>query len=120
MARITDTDVRELVDTSDDVDIDWAVEAAEDMVDAHLISVGHTDNILSRITLFIAAHFVALAVERGGLVREGVGGANASYANIYGEGFRATRWGQQALALDSSGTLSNVTQIRPRAEFKVV
>ena len=120
MARITDSDVRELVDVDEATDIDWAVEAAEDVVTTHLASVGHSDSILSRITLFMAAHFVALASERGGLIRESTGVASANYANIYGEGLRSTRWGQQALALDSTGTLANVTQTRPRAEFRVV
>lgn len=120
MARITDTDVRELVELDDATDIDWAVESAEDIVTTHLADVGHTDSILSRITLFIAAHFAALQSERGGLIRESTGVASANYANIYGEGFRSTRWGQQALALDSSGTLANVTQIRPRAQFQVI
>jgi hypothetical protein len=120
MARITDAEVRELVEVDDDTDIDWAVQAAEEMVDEHLLSVGISPAIQSRIALFLGAHFVALAYERGSLIRESTGQASASYANIFSEGLRATRWGQQALALDSSGTLANASNTKARAEFRLV
>lgn len=120
MARVTDTDVKELVEVDEDTDIDWAVETAYDVVTKHLDGVVTPATLLTRIELFIAAHLVSLSVEKGAIVRESTGTASANYANIYGEGFRATRWGQQALALDYTGTLLKMTNTKLRAEFDVV
>lgn len=76
----------------------------------------------SLLELLIAAHFTVLAVEKGGLVRSVMGDAAETYREIHARqnGFYSTRFGQQAIALDSSGVLASVSTGMQRAEFQVV
>jgi hypothetical protein len=118
VARTTDAEIKELVDT--DKDVGWAVEAATVLVDEHLVGIGISDSMLQRIELFIGAHLAELASAGAGIIRESTGVSSTTWANIYGEGFRATRWGQQALALDFTGTLVGLTSTKHKAELKLV
>ena len=118
MARTSDIEVAQLLDT--EKDLGWAVEVATEIVDEHLVGSGLSDNLLRRIEMFIAAHLGEMAETNGAITRESLGAASASYANIYGEGFRATRWGQQALALDYTGTLVNMLNPMNKAELRLI
>lgn len=120
-ARVTAGEVKEIIQTeiSDDVILTNHIETANLFVDTHL-TTKHSAPVLKKIELYLAAHFVALTEERGGLTRSKVGEADESLANVYAEGFRATRYGQTALSLDTSGTLTRIAQTRLKAEFRVV
>ena len=76
----------------------------------------------NQIELFIAAHFTVLAVHQGGLVRSVMGDAAETYREIHAResGLYATNWGQQAIALDASGTLASISTGSQRAEFRVI
>lgn len=122
MARVTATKVKEVVNTNiaDDVINRNHIATATTMVDEHLVGVGLSDALLEKIELYLAAHFVALTEEGGSLTRNKLGDADTSYANIYSQGLNSTRFGQQALSIDSSGTLSRVAQTQLKADFRVV
>ncbi len=76
------------------------------------------------ITKFLAGHFGILSIEQGGVKRSRVGGADESYNLPPPEatGYSSTRFGQQALTLDLSGTLANaaISAASLRSEFRVV
>lgn len=120
-ARVTAAEVKELVNTSvsDAVILTNHIETANLFVDTHL-STKHTEPMLRRIELYLAAHFVALTEERGGVTRIKMGDADESLAAVYGEGFRSTRFGQTALSLDTTGTLARLAQTKPKAELRIV
>ena len=96
------------------------IDTANVLVDTYLAASGLSESVLEKIELYLAAHFVALTEEGGGITRKKIGDADESYANIFEEGFRSTRFGQNALALDSSGTLASVTQTKLSARFRII
>ena len=121
-ARVTAGAVKEVVPTqiADSVVLTNFIDTANLFIDTHLASAGHTDEILAKIELYLAAHYVALTEEQGGLTRSKLGDADESFANIYGQGLKATRFGQQALAIDTTGILNSVAATQLKAEFRVV
>ena len=96
------------------------INTANLYIDTHLLSVGHSEAILQRIELYLTAHMVALTEERGSLKGGKYGDASEFLADVYSEGFRATRFGQLALSLDTSGTLTRLGQTTLKAEFRVI
>lgn len=121
-ARVSAGQVKEVIDTSleDDVILSSMINTANLYIDTHLLAVGHTDSMLQRIELYLAAHIVALTEERGSLKGGKVGDASEFLADVFSEGFRATRYGQLALSLDTSGTLARLGQSTLKAEFRVI
>ena len=65
-----------------------------------------SEDRLGLIETYTAAHFATLVREKGGLAQDKMGDAEQRYHNIYKAGFSATRFGQQALFLDTTGKLS--------------
>ncbi len=97
------------------------IDTANVFVNTHLVpAAGHSELILEKIELYLASHFVALTVDQGGLTRSKLGDADESFANVYEAGLKSTRFGQQALALDTSGILNRVAATTLKAEFRVV
>ena len=121
-ARVTSEEVREVVSTelSDNVILTNMIDTANAVVDTHLLAAGVTEKILTKIELYLAAHFVALTEEGGGITRSKMGDADESYANVYEAGFKSTRYGQMALSLDFTGLLAAGSQTSLTAQFRVV
>jgi hypothetical protein len=121
MAVRTDIDaLKVLVHTEkDDEDLEVFVTSANVMVEENLLNAGLSSAMLTQIELYLAAHFLTLAEEMGGIVRDTYGDAASSFANVYGPGLKATRWGQQAIAFDVSGTLQALTTQKPRAQIRL-
>lgn len=103
-ARVEPKQVRDLIET----------ELSDEQINAH-INTAHlfTDEItgllperLDMIEMWLSAHFVAITDPE--LKGESVGGEWSVQYNMAnpGEGLRATRFGQQALQLDTTGTLA--------------
>ena len=120
MARVTDADLRKVIDIPTSTDTSVFIGVANRYVDAHLLPEGLTEAELTDIELFLAAHFAALTVERGGLTSEKIGDTEESYANVYKAGIHSTRYGQAAIALDTTGKLASMGSGNLKAEFKVV
>lgn len=114
-ASVDANEVREIYDT--------------DLTDARLanfINMAHmttknlsiTDaDLLKQLELLLSAHF---ATAYDGVVKsQSVGGGewSVTYAMVVGEGLKASMYGQQALALDTSGKLSKLSM--KRAKFMV-
>ena len=118
MALVTSDEVKAVIDTNRDVSsfIDSAhLIVTEDLADADL-----SDDRLKQIELYLAAHFVALTEERGGLVKSKHGDASEEYQFEKGRGIAMTRYGQTAIDLDTSGTLRTMARSANNAEFRVV
>lgn len=118
-ARVTDADVKEIIE---DISFDTSsfIDTANVIVNDQIASKISSEELLKRIELYLAAHFVALTAERGGIVRSTFMDASESYADVYKGGFRSTRYGQQALALDYTSTLQAITSGKLTALFRVV
>ena len=118
-ARVNSTQVKAIIDTSVDDVSDW-INTANVIVEAHLLGTGQSDAVLSKVELYLAAHFVALTEERGGLIRSSAEEAAETYADIYGKGFQSTRYGQQAISIDASGKLAALGVANLKAQIRVV
>ena len=116
--RVTDVEVKEIVETSKDTTS--FIHTANAIVEEHLVPLTLSVTMLTKIELYLSAHFVALTEERGGLLRSSLGESAETYADIYEEGFRSTRFGQQAIALDTTGTLAQLSNQKLRAVFRIV
>lgn len=122
-ARVSADAVKEVVPSKldDDVILSNMIDTANVFVNEHLVpDAGHSDLILEKIELYLSAHFVALTEEQGGITRSKLGDADDSFANVYEAGFKSTRFGQQALAIDTSGILNRVASTTLKAEFRVI
>lgn len=101
--RTSIDDVRSLLQ-NEDADVFVMMQVANDIVDTWLMGSGLTSKILARIEAFLACHFYLLSNPE--LVREEYDKARYQYVQAkVDEGFRATKWGQMALALDTTGAL---------------
>lgn len=102
-ARVNPGDVRDIIDT----------ELKDSQVNAHIntahLVAGRITSLpeatMKMIELWLSAHFVAITDPE--LKSESVGGEWSTSYNVKtpGEGLEATRFGQQAIELDTSGTL---------------
>ena len=117
--RVTDPEVKQIINT--DITTDPFITTANVLVnkiEANGISdSGH----LKEIERWLAAHFVAVRDNRAaGLSDFSVGDADEKYLKssfALTKGLGSTYYGQQAVALDTSGTL--VSLGKGRAQFSV-
>jgi hypothetical protein len=103
-------------------DISWSIADATEIVTDVLGQAGLTATRIDLITKYLAAHFVTLKSEKGGLTRDRMGDADQSYVqNQDASGFMLTRYGQQALIMDPTGELSKMDATKEgQAEFRIV
>jgi len=122
--RVTEAEVKEIIKTSisDVIVLNSMITNASLIVDEDIEpTAGHSAERLKMIELYLAAHFVALSEERGGLIELELGDARDEMANVYGEGLKSTRYGQMALSADTSGLLQASTETAVKsARFTVV
>ncbi len=122
VARVIAAEVLELLPSNkDDQVIESSfINSANIFVDTHLLSAGHSAAVLKQVELYLAAHFLCLAEEKGGMILDKIGDATQEYQEIYEAGFRSTRFGQQAVAWDTSGILVGLSNNKLKASFVVV
>jgi hypothetical protein len=111
----------------DGADMSLFIEQAHLVVDDALGDSEHSDQRLRLIELNLAAHYAVVALERGGLTVRRIGEAEERYANSMASANSATmvrlsstRFGQQALMLDTTGILAKLNTAGGTAEFRVV
>lgn len=91
--------------------------------DAFLADTTLTDAVKDVIALYLAGHFYVISVEFGGTSFMKSGESEERYRTPASDkvGFQATRFGQQACALDTSGTLIGASMpTSVRSEFSVM
>lgn len=106
--RVTATQVKAIIETSlVDDDVTVFIATANNIVTNRLTDKGLDDATLEQIELWLSAHLVAI---RNPLKRvEEVRDARQEFQyGKLGEGLRFTAYGQQALTLDTTGTLGTV------------
>lgn len=116
-SRVYPDDVKEIIATSlTDEAINACINTANNIIDANLTALSEASALLMDIELWLAAHFVAVRDPKA--KQKSVAG---EYSVTYekgtpGTGFSATTWGQQALALDFTGTLASMGLKRAKIE----
>ena len=86
--------------------IEAFIEIASGMVD-DLDSSQLSTTKLREIERWLTAHLITVTKDRQG-TKERLGDAEISYANIFGEGLKASTYGQMVLQLDTTGALMNL------------
>ncbi|MFV2014003.1 MAG: hypothetical protein ACC656_01120 [Candidatus Heimdallarchaeota archaeon] len=120
--RANDADVKALVKVDQGFDTTPYLNMANLIVNEELVNSGLSTERLAMIEQFLAAHFLVLFVEKGGLTEEEMGDSKNSFANAVDSGFNSTRFGRQALVIDSSGSLTALSKKASggQAQFRIV
>lgn len=106
MARTNIDDLKSIIETDlTDTILDQYISGANIFVTELLTDKGLADETLQEIERWIAAHMIASTRERMGKEEE-AGGARIEYLGKYGAGLSSTPYGQMAIQLDASGTLT--------------
>lgn len=122
MARITEAEVKEIIDTSITSSLLAFIAAASSIVEDELTGKGLSATRLKEIERYLSAHFVSIKdVSQGQVVSEKIGDAQINYKQFAeARSLNSSRYGQQAMFLDTSGTLASIGKGNSRAQFKVV
>ena len=102
MARVTDAEVKTIIETT--IDTTPFIDAATLLVD-QLVDKGLSDDLLKQIELYLSAHFVTL--QERVLKSEEFGDSKEEYFADIGKGLDSSNYGQMAKVLDTSGCLAN-------------
>jgi hypothetical protein len=105
---------------SDSTDFSSFITTADLIVTETLANSGLSDARKKQIELYLAAHFAALTKERGQVTFSKNGEASEYYGFKSTEGLGLTRYGMQAVALDTSGILADATNPKPKAQFQLI
>lgn len=120
-ARVTSSEVIAIMDgiPSSVTDLSAFISVANVIVDNRLGGATElTEDELKNIELYLSAHFAGLKYRLG--VMEKLGDATSDYKNEIKVGFYQTTYGQQAIALDSTGTLAEDSTGKLKAKFGVL
>jgi hypothetical protein len=106
-ALVTNAEVQALV-LDGEIDMGAFINTADTIVSELLLGAGLSTNRLKQIELYLAGHFYVVSIEKGGMTKQNIGEAEERYRIIPDTetGLAQTRFGAQALALDSSGILA--------------
>lgn len=118
---VTQQQIAAVADTPLDCSI--YLTTAQAVFNDTLLDKGLSTGLSDAIILYLGAHFAILTTESGGLRRSKLSEADETY-RIPGEkdvGLAFTRFGQQAMMLDTTGTLAGLsTNKGVKALFEVV
>lgn len=105
MPRTTAEEVEAIVEVDDEIDLDPFIELANELVTEKCASVTtYTDNRLKLIEKLLAAHFYCIRDPRS--TREEVTGIRDTYEAKVDLHLDLTRYGQQAMFMDTNGGLA--------------
>jgi hypothetical protein len=111
---VTLSELKRLLGTPDvdDASVQLFATQGELVVAEQLASSGLSSGTLAVIELYLAAHFAVLADEHGGLKVKKIGQSEDHFRAPAADkvGYLTTRFGQQACAFDTTGTLTTQSQ----------
>ena len=106
MARVTDAEVKEIITT--EIDTTPHINNANTFVTEQLGSSGLSSAVLKMIELYVSAHLVGITIGEGNIKNKRIGESQKTYGTpIDMNGLKLTKYGETALILDTSGTLSS-------------
>jgi len=109
MARVTEADVLEIIDTTLQTgEIDPFINTATMLVDGYLEDKGLSDEVLTEIEKYLAAHVLSVKDQR--VKTEKIDVLGFTYTGSFGIGLKNTQYGQMAILLDTSGTLGEIAE----------
>lgn len=110
-ARVDADQVSDIISTGlTESQINAMINTAHLVVEQNLATSGLSEDLLTQIELWMAAHFVCMRDPRKKQVK--VDEVSVTYQGEVGIGLQGTPYGQQAIALDSTGTLATTSMKR--------
>ena len=113
--RATAASVQAVVKTTE-TDFDAFIATANTIVEEQLVGKGMTEERLTQIETYLAAHF--LLVRDRQAKTESYGSIGVTYTGEFGMNLKSTTHGQTAVLLDTSGLLVNLGNAT--TSFKVI
>lgn len=123
MLRVSDEEVKQILSTT--IDTTPFIETAHVLVEEVFTTAGHSEDRLTKIELWLSAHFACMMDPRESEVEAG---AKAVFEGKTGMYLNFTRYGQMAMVLDTSGVLASLSTgkvkgrvtVAPRTEQPLV
>jgi len=119
MARVTSDEVKAIIEIRDTTlaasDLSPFIDTASILVDTHLLDSDLSDSLLKAIELWLSGHFVKIRDKETS--REELGTAREYYDYMTRMGLSATKEGQQAMMLDSTGSLARYNKMIENGEY---
>lgn len=103
MARTTSEDIGEIIELDATIDVTPFITIANELVTELCVGKGYTEGRLALIETWLAAHFYCVRDPR---VTSESAGVSASYEGSAGMYLERSRYGQQAMVLDTAGGLA--------------
>lgn len=118
--RTSISEVKQIISTSlVDGDITAMIDFANKWLNVINWKVTLTEAELKDIETWLTAHFISVSKEKA-TVKEKVGEASVEYVNEFAMNLASTLYGQTALLLDTSGTLSSLSRGKMQASIRAV
>jgi len=108
MVRITDADVKALIDVDASISLTPFINAANELVTELCTDSDYTDTRLEMIEAWLAAHLYLMRDQA--VASEKAGSVSATYQYKIGLFLQQTKQGQQALLLDTAGNLAALSK----------
>ncbi len=115
--RVTDHEVQLILGSESGTDVQIYIDVASRLVDEVFSGSSLSTKRLADIELYLAAHLGALTEEGGGVTLQRTGQSSIQYAQLQGDDLKLTRFGQIALALDTTGVLKASVKDKARLQF---
>lgn len=106
--RASNSTVRAIVEDSDSIDFTTFIAVANQLVDEVCLDSGYTDERLTMIETWLAAHFHSVMTPQA--TDEKVGPISETRDIQTSLHLNSSRWGQTAMILDSAGNLANLSR----------
>jgi len=115
--RVTGTEVKTIITTVKTADqVESFITPANLLVSDALSGSGFSAARLAEIEKWLSAHFVAIDDSSARVTEKEVGEASEKYEGRTDMGLKFTRYGQQAMMLDTSGALANLGKRAAKVE----
>ena len=107
--RTNAADVKQLYNDStlEDSYVDQFIDTANRIVTDILGDADLSDNVLEDIEKWLTCHLMSKA-RQDTVLEEKIGDVSTKFAGLFGDGLKATQWGQMVLLLDTTGKLGNL------------
>lgn len=125
MPRTTEAALRALFPATDKSEyaVEQYIADANVLVTETLGASGLSEARLEMIERYLAAHLYLLGTQEGGIFEDKTGEGSVKTGSTFtlGQGLRLTRWGQQVLALDTTGGFAQLEGgVKKTAQFRLV
>lgn len=95
-----------------DEDITSFITLATTLVSETVTETTLSANRLDLITRYLAAHLIAVSDDELRAASKKIGNTQYNFNELLGMGLKSTRYGQMALLLDTSGSLSSISPVQ--------